>query len=140
MATSTPPQAPADAADTADARRGGLLQSLRELLATLLATLHTRGELLQTELAEERLRVTGIALFAVAAVFFLFLGVLLLSFFLVLLLWDSNRLLTAGLLTLVYLLIGVVCALMARQRSSVKSPLFAASLAELAKDGRRLRD
>jgi uncharacterized membrane protein YqjE len=143
MASSAPQAGAQDAApapDAAEPRRGGLLQSLRTLLATLLATLRTRGELLQVELEEERLRVAGIALFAVAAAVFLFLGVLLLSFFLVLLFWDSNRVLIAGLLALAYLLIGVVCALMARQRSRVKSKLFAASLAALDEDGVRLGD
>lgn len=133
--------APRDPApDAAAAHRGGLLHALRALLATLLATVRTRGELLQTELEEERLRVAGIALFAGAAAFFLLLGALLLSFFLVLLFWDSNRLLAAGLLTLVYLSLGVVCALIARQRSRVKSKLFSASLGVLVKDGERLTD
>lgn len=119
---------------------GGVLHSLRALLATLLATLRTRGELLQTELEEERLRVAGIALFAIAGAVFLLLGVLLLSLFLVLLFWDSNRVLMAGLLAFVYLAIGAGCALAARRRSRVKSRLFAASLAELGADGERLRD
>lgn len=117
-----------------------MLQSLRNLLATLLATLRTRGELLQTELEEERLRLAGIAVFALAAAFFLLLGALLMSFFLVLLFWDSHRLLVAALLALAYLAIGVVCALVARQRAGAKSTLFAASLAELAKDGEQLKD
>lgn len=117
---------------------GGLFDSLRTLLATLLATLRTRGELLQVELQEERLRVAGILLVAVAAAFFLALAVLLFSFFLILLFWDTHRVLVSGLLGLTYLIIGVVCALIARRRSRVKSKLFAASLAELAKDGERL--
>jgi len=117
-----------------------LLHSLRALLATLLATLRTRGELLQVELEEERLRVAGIALFAIAGAIFLLLGVMLLSFFLVLLFWDSNRVLMAGLLAFVYLAIGAACALAARRRSRVKSKLFAASLAELGADGERLGD
>jgi len=117
----------------------GLLQSLRALLATLLATVRTRGELLQTEIEEERLRLAGIALFSIAGAFFLVLGILLLSFFLILLFWDSNRVLITGLLAFAYLSIGAGCALAARRRSRVKSKLFAASLAELGADGERLR-
>ena len=128
------------AAHATRAQGGGLLHSLRALLATLLATLRTRGELLQVELEEERLRVAGIALFAIAGAIFLLLGVMLLSFFLVLLFWDSNRVLMAGLLAFVYLAIGAACALAARRRSRVKSKLFAASLAELGADGERLGD
>jgi uncharacterized membrane protein YqjE len=140
MASSAPDEQPQDTAQAPDARPGGLLHSVRALLATLLATVRTRGELLQTELEEERLRVAGIALFAIAAAFFLLVGTLLLSFFLILLFWDSNRLLMAALLALAYLLIGMVCALLARQRSRVKSKLFAASLTELARDVERLKD
>jgi uncharacterized membrane protein YqjE len=118
---------------------GGLLHSLRTLLATLTATARTRGELLQVELEEERLRIAGIAVFAVAAAFFLALAVVVLTFFLMLLFWDSNRLLAAGLIALAYLVIGLICASVARQRARVKSKLFAASLAELAKDSERLK-
>ncbi len=133
------PQAPQSRAQDEPPRaHGGLFDSLRTLLATLLATVHTRGELLQVELEEERLRVAGIAIVAVAAAFFLALAVLLFSFFLILLFWDTHRVLVSGLLGLGYLVIGIACALIARRRSRVKSRLFAASLAELAKDGERL--
>lgn len=118
--------------------RAGLQQSLRTLLASVLAALRTRGELLQVEVEEERLRVAGIVVMVGAAAFFLALGVLLLSFFLILLYWDTHRVQVAGLLALGYLAIGVICALVARQRSRAKSRLFAASLAELAKDSERL--
>ena len=122
----------------ADAARGGLLHSLRALLATLLITARTRGELLQVEIEEERLRVIGIAVLVVAAGFFLALALLVLTFFVILLFWDSNRLLATGLVALIYLLIGIGFAFAARQRARVKSKLFAASLAELAKDSERL--
>ncbi len=121
-----------------DAAHGGLLHALRTLLATLLLSARTRGELLQVEVAEERLRIAGIALFALAAAFFLALAVVVLTFFLLLLFWDSNRLLAAGLIAAAYLIIGLILAGIARQRARVKSKLFAASLAELAKDGERL--
>lgn len=126
--------------DAPDKPQAGLLHAIRALLASLIGTLRTRGELLQVELEEERLRVTGIALFALAAAIFLALGVLLLSFFLILLFWDTHRVLVSGLLALLYLLIGTGCALAVRSRSRAKSKLFAASLAELGKDSARLTD
>lgn len=131
------PPAREDAAYEA-AQGGGLLHSLRTFLATLLAAARARGELLQTELEEEKLRIAGIAVFAVAAAFFLALAMVALTFFLVLLFWDSHRVMASGLIALAYLLIGAGCALAARQRASVKSKLFAASLAELGKDARHL--
>lgn len=123
---------------SAAAPQGGLMHSLRTLLATLVATLRTRGELLQVELEEERLRVAGIVMVAAAAAFFLALAVLMFSFLLILLFWDTHRVLVAGLLGVGYLVIGVGCALAARQRSRAKSRLFAASLAELTKDQQQL--
>lgn len=136
MATPAPdvPEAGEDATHA----RGGLMHSLRTVLATLVATVRTRGELLQVELEEERLRVAGILVVAAAAAFFLSLAVLLFSFFLILLFWDTHRVLVSGLLAAAYLLIGIACAWVARQRSRVKSKLFAASLAELGKDGDQL--
>ena len=63
----------------------------------------------------------------------------MLRFFLLLLFWDTHRLPAAGLMALAYLIIGLACAGIARRRARVKSKLFAASLAELAKDGERLK-
>lgn len=124
--------------DSPSGSSGGLLHSLRTLLATLVVAVRTRGELLQVELDEERLRIAGIAVFALAAAFFFALAIVVLTFFLLLLFWDSNRLLAAGLIALAYLIIGLICASVARQRARVKSKLFAASLAELNKDSKRL--
>lgn len=126
--------------DTAkvDAAQGGLFRSLRGLLATLLGTARTRLELLQVELEAEKLRLTGIALFAVAAVFFLALAVLVFTFFVILLFWDTYRVLAAGVVALVYLAVGVACALVALRRAQAKSTLFAASLAQLDADRARV--
>ena len=121
-----------------DAAHGGLLRSLRAFLATLVATARVRGELLQVEIEEEQQRLTGITVYAVAAAFFLALAVVVLTFFLILLFWDTHRILVTGLIALLYLLIGLGCVLAARQRARMKSKLFAASLAELRKDGDRL--
>ena len=134
MATATPPQNASEVPSSS----GGLLRSLRNLLANLLAVARTRGELLQVELEEEKQRVAGIAIFAVAAAVFLSLAVVVLTFFVMLLFWDTNRVMAAGLITLAYAVIGFVCAMVAHSRSRVKSRLFSASLAELGKDGARL--
>lgn len=134
MANSAPPeQTPGVSSNS-----GGLLQSLRNLLANLLAVARTRGELLQVELEEEKQRVAGIVIFAVAGAVFLLLAVVALTFFVMLLFWDTNRVMAAGLITLAYAVVGLACALVAHSRSRVKSKLFSASLAELGKDGARL--
>lgn len=115
--------------------RPGLFRSLRNLLATLVGTVRTRLELLQVELEEEKLRLAGIAVFAIAAAFFLALAVLVFTFFVILLFWDTpHRVLAAGLIALAYAIVGVTCAVVARARAQSKSALFAASLAQLDAD------
>lgn len=129
----------APASASVDVPPPGLAGSIRGFLANWVNAARTRGELLQVELEEEKLRVAGIAVFALAAAFFIALSVLVLTFFLILLFWDGNRVLATGLIGAAYLVIGVVLALIARTRSGVKSKLFSASLAELKKDGEALK-
>lgn len=130
-----------DGADDGAQRRaaqGGLFGSLRALLATLIGTARTRLELLQVELEEEKLRLAGIGVLAVTAVFFLALAVLVFSFFVILLFWDTHRVMASGLMALAYLVVGLCCAAAARRRARTKSTLFAASLAQLDADRAQL--
>ena len=116
----------------------GLLASLRNLAATAVGILQTRLELLATEVEEERLRLLQIALWAVIAVFLLALGILTLTLFVVILFWDTHRVLVTGLLAVLYLVLGAAIGLAARSKARAKSKLFSASLAELAKDREQL--
>jgi len=115
-------------------RDSGLLAALRRLAATAVGLLQTRIELVATELEEERARVFRILMLAAAAGFFLALGVVAFTFFAILLAWDNNRVLAAGLLTAGYLGVGAILALSARNAAKKKTKLFSASLAELKKD------
>jgi len=112
----------------------GLLAALRRLATTVVDLLRTRLGLLAAELEEERGRVVRFLILAVSAGFFLALGIVSLTFFVILLAWESRPVLVAGLLTAAYLVIGVVLAVKARSIIFTKSGLFSASLAELKKD------
>jgi uncharacterized membrane protein YqjE len=125
---------------SADGAEAGLARGLRGLAARWLALARTRGELLQTELEEEKLRLAGIAVYAVVGAFFLALSVLVLTFLLILLFWDGHRVLATALIGGGYLLVGVVFVLLARSRAAAKSTLFSASLGELKKDVDALRE
>ena len=116
-----------------DAQSGGLMQSLRNLAASSLGILHTRLELLVSEVEEERLRILRLLLWGAAALLFLSFGLLMLTFAVVILFWDTHRLLSAVVLGVAYLAIGGALAVAAR-RSMQRPGLFTASLAELAKD------
>lgn len=120
-------------AEPGDAQSSGLMQSLRNLAASSVGVLHTRLELLVSEVEEERLRILQLLLWGAAALLFLSFGVLMLSFALVILFWDTHRLLSAIVLGVVYLAIGGALAVAAR-RCVQRPRLFTASLAELAKD------
>jgi uncharacterized membrane protein YqjE len=89
----------------------GLLGSANHLLAVLVSAAETRVGILATELQEERVRLSRLVLFGGAALFCLGLGVVLLSVFVVVLYWDSDRLAILGLLSGLFLGLGVVNAI-----------------------------
>lgn len=116
------------------AQREGLLASLRGLLATAVATLQVRLALLGTELEEERLRLLQLLLFGAIAFFLLGAGMVFLAAWLTVLLWEQHRLLVLALLAGLFLGGGMLALRQALGVARSPSRLFAASLAELAKD------
>ena len=79
-------------------RSEGLLDSLRNLARTFIAIVQTRIEIFASEIDEERARLARIAVLAAVAALCIALAVVLLVFFLVVLFWDTNRLLAIGVL------------------------------------------
>lgn len=114
--------------------RGGLLSSLRTLLGSSVGLLRTRLELLSVEVREEKVRLISLLTFGAAAFVLLSFGLLFVAAFVTVLLWESHRLLALGAFATVFLGGGLAClaALLAVLRTP--SQLFAASLAELARD------
>jgi uncharacterized membrane protein YqjE len=117
----------------------GLMGSVRQLLSTLTSIASTRLELLANELQEERLRLTQMLLFALVALFCFGMGILLLAVFIVVLFWDDHRLAALGMLSVLFLALGMLTAVLLRNLAQAKSRLFSASLAELAKDREQLK-
>jgi uncharacterized membrane protein YqjE len=112
----------------------GIVQSLRNLAATLVAVFHTRFELLVTEIEEERVRLLELLLWAAAALFCLGVTVLLLVLLLIALFWDTHRIAAIATLAAVFLAAGVGIAAGVRDRMHARSRLFSASLDEIARD------
>ena len=112
----------------------GIVQSLRNLAATLVALLRTRFELLVTELEEERIRLLQLLFWAAGALFFFGVGILLLIVLLVAIFWDNHRITAIVVLAGVFLAAGVGMAIGVRKRMHARPKLFSASLEELAKD------
>ena len=117
---------------------GGLFSSLRRLLATLLGIVSTRIELLVNEWEEERLRLVRMLLYALLATFFVCMGMVMLTFFIVVLFWHDNPLLAVSVLALSYFAVAGLFAWLLVRLLRQRSVLFSASLAELRKDSHHL--
>lgn len=131
---------PADAGERAPGRGEGLFDSLRTLAATLIAIVQTRGELLSTELEEERIRLTSMLVWGFVTLFCAALGVIFLTLLLVLALWDEHRLLAVGIPAGVFIAAALLSYVALSARMRAKPRLFSASLAELQRDRARLED
>src|SRR5690349_5269316 len=114
--------------------RGGLLHSVKSLLATLVGIVHNRLELIATELQEEIERVALLLLWGAVALFFAFLGIAFAGLLIVIAVGEEHRLLAAGLIAALFLLTAVVAAVLAARQIAAKPRPFHASLNELAKD------
>lgn len=115
--------------------RAGLFASLRGLLGTAAALLKNRLELLGIELAEERERLLALLAWSAVACVGLAAGLVFFAVLITVLLWDSNRLLVLGVFSALFLGAGFYACVMISRLARSGSKLFAASLAELRKDG-----
>ena len=111
-----------------------MLGPVREFARTLLSFALTRTRLAATELEEQALRLIEILVWLAVALFFIGIAFVFVAVLVVLLFWDSNRLLAAGLLTALFVSIGTGAALVARKCLRERPKLLAATLAELEHD------
>jgi len=114
-------------------------RSIKHVLAVLTAILHTRLDLFVTEIEEERERLRQTLVLLFLAFFALSFGIILLTIFLVVILWEMGWLLGIGGLAALYLATGIGAALKLRQKILTRPDLFPATLAELARDRDQLR-
>jgi len=112
----------------------GLFASLRQLLGTAVEILQVRLALLSTEIQQEKLRVFDGLLWAGVALMLLGLGVLLLFGFIVVLFWDSYRLVALGVLSALFLGVGTWLLLTARKHLQSPGGPFNTSVEELGRD------
>ena len=118
--------------------RAGLLHSLKNLATTLIAVVHTRLDLLSTELEEEREYFLAQLVLILMALFLLGVGVVLATILLVTAFWDTHRFLVLGLFSGFFLGAGLMAWGAAWRKARVKPKPFAASLSELLKDRQRV--
>jgi uncharacterized membrane protein YqjE len=118
---------------------GGLFVSLRRLIGTALELGQVRLELLGTELEAQKIRILEALIWAALGVVCLGVGVVLLAGCIVLLFGEGYRLQALAVLTLAFLVGGGFAIRHARTRLKTPPGAFAASVAELVRDGDALR-
>ncbi len=112
---------------------------VRGLFADVIELAQVRFELLTIEARLEISRLTWLAALGALAVVFVSFGLIFLSIFLTVLLWDTHRLVALGIFTTLFLGGGLVLALLAWQRARQGAQMFAATRDELRRDQERLR-
>lgn len=118
---------------------GGLFSSLNSFVGTLLGLVHTRLQLLTTELQEEVHRAAQLLVWAFIALFAAMLALFLGALTVIFVFWDTHRVLAALVMTAALLGIAVTAGLVLHAKLKTKPPLLDDTLAELAKDRERLR-
>jgi uncharacterized membrane protein YqjE len=113
---------------------GGLLESLKRLVGTVLAIIQTRIELLSNEFEDERLRIRQMLLYYSFVFFYFGLAIILLTAFIVVACWDNYRLQVLGGMTALFFIAGILSWIALRRVVRQKSRLFSTSLSELQND------
>ena len=115
-----------------------MLDSLRKLATTFVAVIETRLEIVASEIDEARVRLARIAVLAAVAGFCVAVAVNLLVLLIVVVFWDTNRLLAIGVLAGVFAAAAIAAALMLWWAMTRRPRLLSATLAELRKDRAKL--
>ncbi len=111
----------------------GLFAALKHLIATGVAIGRTRLELLATELEEEKLRLLSLLVYALAAIFFLGVGLIIAVVLVAAAYWE-HRVLVFALAATVFIGLGLACVGLAKGAARRGTPVFKQSLAELDAD------
>ena len=123
-----------DDSDAPGRSAGGLFDSLRALIATLVAMAHTRVELFGTEIEEEVRRVValllgGLVVLALASLALLFSGLVVIAAY-----WDTHRLAATVCVAIGFIVLTAASYLAVRARTRRRSRLLASTLDELERD------
>jgi uncharacterized membrane protein YqjE len=124
--------------DNSSTSSKGLFESITALTSTLVAIVHTRLDLLSTDLDEDRERLMSLVTLSLVAIFSLLIAVVLITITIVVAFWDSYRVLALTSISGVFLIVGVSTCLAAIRQTKNKPKMFVASLLELIKDRQHL--
>jgi uncharacterized membrane protein YqjE len=111
-----------------------ILSSIKNLGSTAVEMIQTRLELFSSDIQIGWQRLLSVLVLVIITLFSLLFGLVLLAILIVVLYWDSHRVLVLSLMTVGFLSIGILLALFVRAQINAMPKLFEASLGELAKD------
>lgn len=111
-----------------------MLDSLRLLLAQVLALVQTRLELFTTELSAEVQRAVRVLVLVSVALLFGALGLLMLAVTVIIAVWEQHRLLASALVTIAFLGVAALAVWQAWRAVTRGPRLLEATLEELRRD------
>ena len=114
----------------------GIFDAFRSFVATWVAVIKTRVDIVSTELEEQREWMQRLIILAVAATFCLSIGLVVFTLFVVMIFWDDPRwrLVILGAFSLLYLGVGIALVFMLRNRLKSRPRIFSTTAEELTKD------
>jgi uncharacterized membrane protein YqjE len=128
-----------DVGETTPGPAGNLIHSVVRLAGSLLAAAETRVDLFATELQEDGERGVRLLAWALAALLTAILGALMAGVTLIIVFWDTHRVMAAVAVTAVFLAAAAACALAFRRRLNEKPRLLDATRSELHRDVTAIR-
>jgi len=123
-----------EAAGGAGRQAGGLLDSLKTLVRTLLALGQTRLEIFGSDVEEQVALLVREVLLGLISLICLCLGIVFAALFFAILFWDTHRLLVLGLFAAAFLIASGAGFAALRAVSRDRPRPFAATIEELRKD------
>jgi uncharacterized membrane protein YqjE len=115
------------------APEGGVFQTAHRLVKTLRAMAGNRIELFLLEVQEERVRIFDALFLLAAGLVCVMMTLIMVTFTLVIIFWDTHRLLVLGLLIAFYI-VGAIWALSQLRFLLRRWQAFSATLAQIKKD------
>jgi uncharacterized membrane protein YqjE len=119
-------------------KKGGLIDSVKNMAATLIGMVETRLALLSTELEEEREWLISMLTWSYIALFCAVLTVTLATLLVIVIFWDSYRLTAIVILLGIFTLATGFAWQTVKRLTRNKPRLFSATLMELSKDRENL--
>ena len=107
------------------------MDTIRAMMANWIAIVKTRVEIISTEIEEQREWLQATVIMAVAAGFLISLGLIVMTFFVVVIFWETARLWVLGGFTVLYLGGGVLLAAILRQRVQTRPRFLSTTASEL---------